>query len=354
VTEFTQFLSSKIRVCFGESAVVRGLTPLAGDASSRRYYRAALSGDAPASLIVMELAGSSLPLSSEELAVFARPPAELPFLSLHRFLSRIGVRVPALYGQWPDEGVLFLEDLGDRSLWDAAQALAGDDTAKLYQKAIDELIKIHVLGTKGRDEACIAFQQRFDFRLYMWEFEHFLEFGFSSSAKAPAGDDRSLLQRAFERMARDLERQTPCLNHRDFHSWNLMVRDGEIAVIDFQDALLAPMQYDLASLLNDRETDRVIDGRLEELLIDYYLRRRREFGEAPVDRAAFFECYVLSALQRDFKVVGRFEYLARVKGKPQYKKYLPPTLRRLRRNLERAPGFDHLIPVLSRYFEAMR
>jgi aminoglycoside/choline kinase family phosphotransferase len=352
VTDFTDLISNKIRACFG-GVLLRSLTPLAGDASSRRYYRASLS-DAPGSLIVMELAGSSLPLSSEELAVFARPPEELPFLNMHRFFSRIGVRVPALYGQWPDEGVLFLEDLGDRSLWDAVQQLPDEQAGKLYQKAIDELVKIHVRGTKARDDACIAFQQRFDFRLYMWEFEHFLEYGFSDSSNAPAADDQALLRRAFERMARALDSQTPCLNHRDFHSWNLMVREGEIAVIDFQDALLAPMQYDLASLLNDRETDRVVDRRLEESLIDYYLERRRESGEPPVDRAAFFECYVLSALQRDFKVVGRFQYLARVKGRPQYKKYLPPTLARLRRNLERAPEFRALIPVLGRYFPETR
>jgi aminoglycoside/choline kinase family phosphotransferase len=354
VTDFTELVSNKIRARFGNGVVLRDLTALAGDASSRRYYRAALSGDAPESLIVMELAGSSLPLSSEELAVFARPPTELPFLNMHRFLSGIGVRVPALYGEWPNEGVLFLEDLGDRSLWDAAQNLAREEAGKLYQKAIDELVKIHVRGTKARDDACIAFQQRFDFRLYMWEFEHFLEYGFLERSEELAADDRALLLRAFERMARDLDSQTPCLNHRDFHSWNLMVRDGEIAVIDFQDALLAPMQYDLASLLNDRETDRVIDRRLEERLVDYYLQRRRELGEAPVERAAFFECYLLSALQRDFKVVGRFQYLARVKGKPQYRKYLPPTLSRLRRNLERAPGLDVLISVLGRYFEEVR
>ena len=61
---------------------------------------------------------SSLPLSSEELAVFKEPPKELPFLNLHRFLTNIGVRVPSLYGQWEKEGILLLEDLGDIALWD--------------------------------------------------------------------------------------------------------------------------------------------------------------------------------------------------------------------------------------------
>jgi len=122
-------------------------------------------------------------------------------------------------------------------------------------------------------------------------------------------------------------------------------------VIDFQDALLAPPQYDLASLLNDRETDRVIDSDSERRLIDYFLRRRADLGAAPVDKSQFFDGYILSALQRDFKVVGRFYYLDVVKGKPGYKKYIPPTLRRLRRNLERTTSFKHLVPIMAGQFE---
>ena len=89
-----------------------------------------------------------------------------------------------------------------------------------------------------------------------------------------------------------------------------------MVVIDFQDALLAPAQYDLASLLNDRETDQVVTPAVEEQLVDYYLERMREWGEPRPDRDEFREAYLLSALQRDFKVVGRFRYLDMVKGKP--------------------------------------
>ncbi|MGH7773008.1 MAG: hypothetical protein ACREQA_12340, partial [Candidatus Binatia bacterium] len=77
-------------------------------------------------------------------------------------------------------------------------------------------------------------------------------------------------------------------------------------------------------------------------------------GEEDVNRDEFFETYILSALQRDFKVVGRFHYLDSVKGKPGYKKYLPPTLRRLKRNLSRLPNLEKLIPLLASHFEEMR
>jgi hypothetical protein len=133
-----------------------------------------------------------------------------------------------------------------------------------------------------------------------------------------------------------------------------MAHRGEVAVIDFQDALLAPPQYDLASLLNDRETDRVVRPDLEERLLQYYRQKHGEMGGGEIGSGDFFEDYLLSALQRDFKVVGRFHYLDRVKGKPGYKKFVPPTLRRLKRNLQRLPRLGKLIPLLAEHFEEMR
>ena len=346
----------KIRASFGNHARLLSLSPLAGDASSRRYYRVLLEGPrAPRSAILMELQGSSLPLSSEELAIFHEPPKELPFLNLHRFLNRLGVRIPALYGHWVEEGILLLEDLGDRCLWDSVQGLSPAEIIRWYEKAIDQLLLIQVAGTRAKDDSCVAFKQRFDFRLYMWEFDHFLEYGLE---KRPGGKispaERELLVRSFEETARRLESQPPCLNHRDYHSWNLMVFNGEVAVIDFQDALLAPPQYDLASLLNDRETDLIIQPDMEDRLIRYYLQKRDEAGEERVNRDEFLEIYILSAVQRDLKVVGRFHYLDLIKGKPGYKKYLPPTLRRLKRNLLRLPRLEELAPILAAHFEEMR
>jgi aminoglycoside/choline kinase family phosphotransferase len=117
---------------------------------------------------------------------------------------------------------------------------------------------------------------------------------------------------------------------------------------------LAPPQYDLACLLNDRETDHIIQVEMETHLLDYYLQKREEMGERRGSEERFLEDYLLSAVQRDFKVVGRFYYLDLVKGKPGYKKYIPPTLKRLRRNLDRLPRFRNLIPILAAQFEEMQ
>ena len=355
--QFEDISAQKLRTVFGKETVILSLAALAGDASSRRYYRARLAGPAtPSSVVIMELpSGSVLPLSSEELAVFKEPLKELPFLNVHGFLSRIGVRVPKLYGQSLEAGHLFLEDLGDLALWDRVQGLPPSEVLAWYQKAIDELLLLQIHGTNERDGSCIAFQQRFDFRLYMWEFDHFLEYGLEKRPGTNINQtSKQELRSVFVEIAQRLDGLCPCLSHRDYHSWNLMIHDEAVAVIDFQDALLAPPQYDLASLLNDRITDSVIQPDLEEKLVGYYLDRRVDMENQLINRDEFTEMYLLSAIQRDLKVVGRFYYLDIVKGKTGYKKFIPPTVRRLKRNFARLPQTERLIPILAEHYEEMR
>jgi N-acetylmuramate 1-kinase len=355
--QFEDLITKKLRAVFGHETVIIALSALAGDASSRRYYRAILTGPGtPSSVIIMELpSGSVLPLSSEELAVFKEPLKELPFLNVHRFLTKIGVRVPRLYGQSLDAGFLFLEDLGDLALWDRVQGLPPSEVLAWYQKAIDELLLLQIRGTSERDDSCIAFQQRFDFRLYLWEFDHFLEYGLQKRPGTRATPPQlEQLKNVFSEIARRLSDLPPCVNHRDYHSWNLMIHDEAVAVIDFQDALLAPPQYDLASLLNDRITDSVIQPDLEAKLVSYYVDQKIDLEQQSINRDEFVEMYLLSAIQRDLKVVGRFYYLDIVKGKTAYKKFIPPTVRRLKRNFARLPQTEKLIPILAEHYEEMR
>ena len=355
--EFRQRLIDKLRNLFGADTTLNSLAALAGDASSRRYYRATVSGPAaPASVIVMELPGDAgLPLSSEELAIFKESPRELPFLNVHRFLTRVGVHVPAIYGHWPEERLILLEDLGDTSLWDKVQSGTPEDLFGWYRKAIDELLILHTRGTAARSDECIAFQQRFDAKLYLWEFDHFIEWGLEKRPRATVGSATvGSLRDCFSDIAADLEPRSTCLSHRDYHSWNLMIHNGAVRVIDFQDALLAPPQYDLASLLNDRITDSLVTPELEESLVRYYIEQSAALTGRALDDQEFFRIYRLSAIQRDLKVIGRFYYLDLVKHKPGYRKFIAPTARRLLRNLPQTPQTRPLLPVLRVHFESMQ
>ena len=157
--ELRATVATKVAEVFGAEARVTGLAALAGDASSRRYFRAAIEAPGgPRTAIVMSWSDSGLPISSEELAVFEEPPRELPFLNVHRFLRAAGVRVPAVHGHWVEEGLLLLEDLGDVCLWDRVQDAPEAAVVRWYEKAIDELLVLQVGGTRARNDQCMAFR----------------------------------------------------------------------------------------------------------------------------------------------------------------------------------------------------
>ncbi|MGH7967040.1 MAG: aminoglycoside phosphotransferase family protein [Candidatus Binatia bacterium] len=350
-THLQQALDSAVVTVWGQGTQVSRLVPLAGDASSRSYVRLHLQGDAPPTAVVMILAGSVLPLSSDELAVFAEPLKELPYLNVSRFLQPLGVRVPELYYDGYTDGFLLLEDIGDLSLREAATDLPATEVEQLYRLAIDQLLLFQIEGTRRRDSACIAFQQRFDERLFLWEFEHFIEWGLEKREGQPLSPlEGQTLRALFAHIAAQLD-QAPCvLNHRDYHSWNLFVQHDAIRVIDFQDALLAPAMYDLATLLNDRDTPGVITPDLEKSLVDYYCTSWHQRSGDSCASDLMWEEYNLCLLQKACKVVGRFYYLELEKGKSGYMRYIPPTLATIRRVLVRLPQYRRLQELITAHF----
>jgi aminoglycoside/choline kinase family phosphotransferase len=308
-------------------ARVRDVTAVPGDASSRRYLRCALEGSAglaPDSVVVMLNEGSGAALSSDELGVFGEGgPKELPFVNVQRYLAGLTDAVPRIYGVTGGYAEVVLEDVGDVSLWQAASA-ARADPEDIFGRALDLLSE---LQARARDDGsgCYAFRQSFDRRLFDWEFEHFIEYGLEHVEGPMLEACRRELRSASERLAA-LPR---VFTHRDYHAWNIHVHGGRLRIIDFQDALLGPAAYDLASLLTDRMTPRLIDTEARRRLIERFACATPAalFGE--LDAA---DAFALCALQRVLKVVGRFNYLSEVKGKPRYAAMLPdivPTAREL-------------------------
>ena len=329
---------------WSDRADVADIAPLAGDASSRRYFRARLSGAPVPTAVLMVQSGSGLSISSDELGS-VEAAAEMPFLDVQRYLHSRAIAVPAVYGADSARGLVLLEDLGDTTLWDAARA---GDPAPLYRAAIDELVSLQRAGAQRPDADCIAFRQRFDARLFAWELEHFIEYGFSGRRVAPR--DLALLRERFEELARELAAGPFALTHRDYHSWNLFVHQGKVRVIDFQDALLAPIPYDLATLLNDRATPTLVDPLLERALVAYFCERRALALGEPLDVEAFLPRYRLFVLQKSLKIVGRFHYLEAVKGKRGYVAMLPDTFDTLRRCFDNLPALADVRALLAPSF----
>jgi hypothetical protein len=329
-----------------ESAPVRRL---AGHASLRSYWRV---GEGPTSLVVMVMPPGAKP----EEATAGGPPAEEPFVSVQRYLRAIGVRVPgilAFYEPGPGQGgLMVLEDLGDEML--ETRLRAGADPEPLYAQAIDALARLRAAAERRPDPTCVAFGRSFDRDLYLWELEHFVEWGLEAwkgGRLSPA--EREVADRHFRATAAALEAEPRGFTHRDYQSRNIMLLpSGEQAVIDFQDALLGPRQYDLVALLRDSYVELPAD------LVDRMLRRWLDrFAEAGGPRLAvepFRATFDLVTVQRKLKDAGRFVFIDRVKKNPSFLPSIAPSLRYVRDALGRRPDLAPLQEVLSRHVRELR
>jgi len=327
----------------------KSLTPLAGDASNRRYFRIELAGDTARSVILMQLAEPEAFKQSEEaVSGAAHHVAELPFLNILSHLSKAGVSVPRLYHYDQSAGLLYLEDFGDLTLSEACREASGTDLHARYTQAVDALVHMQAKASSPVDPNCLAFHRRFDVSLLMWEFDHFLEYGIVARQGRPmCADDYLPIRGAFETIAELLAGQPQVFVHRDYHSRNLMVDGERLGVIDFQDALMGPATYDLASLLRDAYIE--LDEALIDQLINRYLDRFAMHREGGTNREAFRRLFDFTSIQRNLKAAGRFVYIDRVKGNPKFLADIPRVLNYVKRNLQKYPELDRLRKHLTPY-----
>jgi hypothetical protein len=127
----------------------------------------------------------------------------------------------------------------------------------------------------------------------------------------------------------------------------MVLPSGEQAVIDFQDALLGPRQYDLVALLRDSYVE--LPPELVDALLRRYLARLAEAGGPRLEYGPFRELFDLPTVQRKLKHAGRFVYIDRVKGNPGFLVSIPASLRYVREALARRPDLAELREVLARH-----
>lgn len=325
------------------------LTALPGDASNRRYFRIELSGTAIRSVILMQLAEPEAFKQSEEAVSGAVDQvADLPFLNVQTHLKKAGVSVPSLYYYDQAAGLLYLEDFGDLTLSEACRDASSDEIGMRYQQAVATLVQMQSNATSPADPACLAFHRRFDDPLLMWEFDHFLEYGIEARYGEPIKDsDRSAMRGEFQKIADELSKQPQVFVHRDYHSRNLMVDGTRLGVIDFQDALMGPATYDLASLLRDAYI--ALDEALIDRLIDSYLEQSGSRITPGANKGAFRRLFDLTSIQRNLKAAGRFVYIDRVKGNSKFLADIPRTLGYVRQNLSKYPELGTLRKHMAAY-----
>src|SRR4030095_11131226 len=232
-----QVLRDQVALATGRPQDGAPVLQLKGDASNRSYLRV---GRWPDSHVVMVMPPG--PHRSEE-ASKGGPPDELPFLNVHRYLEGLGVRVPRILRYDAAAAMMVLEDLGDLTF---ERALGGASREALYGRAVDLLAAMRAAAEARPDPRCVAYSRAFDEELYTWELHHFREYGLEAwSGKVPTAAERAELERAFASIAGRLAAAPRGFTHRDYQSRNLMMTGSDMVLIDFQDALQGPWQYDL-------------------------------------------------------------------------------------------------------------
>ena len=290
------------------------ILPLAGDASFRRYFRVQRAGE---SAVLMDA-----PPEHED---------SRPFLAVARHLDRIGFRAPRIIAEDLDRGLILLEDFGDARMKEVIDA---DPAAehRLYIKAIDLLADLHAAP-------CGALPP-YDMAVYQREAGLFPEWYMPAVGLDADGDSyRAAWDEALAPIARD--QSITVL--RDYHAENIMLLgDGSLGLLDFQDALAGHPTYDLVSLLQDARRD--VPRAIEAEMIARYAAKR------PFDAAA----YALLGAQRNAKILGIFTRLWKRDGKPRYLAFQPRVWGYLERDLTHpalAPvraWFDAQVPAGAR------
>jgi aminoglycoside/choline kinase family phosphotransferase len=310
------------------------IVPLTGDASDRRYFRILLKD---ASSIVLSLYATAIDFES------------LSFVNVARLFAQMPVPVPTVIGHADDIGVLALQDLGDVTLQAHLGAASPAEHAALYRQAVALIATMQKRGAELASPSYVPYGIAFDVEKLTWELDfftkHFIE-AYRGVVIPPP--NREALRAAFAELVEVLASEPRVLCHRDYHSRNLMLHEGQLYIIDFQDARMGPDTYDLASLLRDSYVD-LPEATVRELLA-YFLALKGESGSEREFRSRFD----LMALQRNLKALGTFGYQTTARRNPVYIQYIPRTLRYLRDNLDNLPQFGRLRELLATHVDEFK
>ncbi len=234
------------------------------------------------------------------------------------FLESLGVRVPKIFHHDTSEGLIWMEDLGERDLWSFRDE-PWQTRRSLYESALDEVHILHREGIAALQNAGIGVEREFDAALYRWEqnyfFEHCAERYFGATpAECAAISTLPVLSDVADALAA-LPR---VLVHRDFQSQNILVSEGSTALIDFQGLRPGLPEYDIASLLYDPYVEMSEEER--GALAGYY---REGLGDIDYD---FLTVLRLCAMQRLMQALGAYGYLGLVRGKTSFLSHIPRAL----------------------------
>ena len=280
----------------------RRIAPASSDASFRSYFRVWCDGQTH---IVMDA-----PPDKEDCR---------PFVAIARAMRALGLNTPEVLAGDLDRGLLLLTDLGSRQY---LAELDQQSVPNLYADALEALARLQVGG-----DPTSSLLPPYDSALLHREMELFREWFLEKLLKLELGADEShILDQAFAMLANNALEQPRVWVHRDYHSRNLMITDPDNpGVLDFQDAVVGAVTYDLVSLLRDcyiawpRE-------QVEIWVLDHRARLRALGMTGLEDADQFLYWFDLMGIQRHLKATGIFARLNLRDGKAGYLPDIPRTL----------------------------
>jgi len=320
-SDFIQWLLQQLSQIYHHSfqrehISIDGLT---GDAGFRQYFRVTVPG------------GTTV------IAVNAPPNLSnnLGFVSISNVLSHHRVNVPKVLSFDEQQGFMLLDDLGERQFYDV---LGQENLVAWYKKAIDELVKISGINCSKCHVELPEYDDQFvltELTIFVeWLVEKYLSISLTQT-------ERQNLSDCFSVLTRNVAQQPKVFMHRDYHSRNLMVVNGDLAVIDFQDAVHGALTYDIVSLL--RDCYKKLDKTVVDELLDYYFSQLQSQDTTShlvgdIERVNLQRWFDLMGMQRHIKASGIFARLALRDNKFGYLKDIPLTL-------------DYIVEVSAHYSE---
>lgn len=327
-----------------ESAEV-AVSKVTGDASTRSYFRAS-AGDR--SLMVaryVESFDENVP-AVERLRTLesANPSARLTFsndpcaqLETTLLFQAAGLPVPRVLEASGADGLLLLEDLGDLRLQDWMADHSDEEVSEAYWLALKMVVRIQE-ATELVASGSICSSLAFDEAKLRWELGFFFANYFNKHLHLrldPA--TANAVQADFKALCSELAGRDRVLTHRDYHARNLMMHNGRLFIIDYQDARMGPVSYDVASLLSDPYSPLSREAAAE--LVEDFIEMKSESRLPLRDPDDFRVELQLMTVQRMLKAIGTYASQA-VGGNSIYLPYIRPAAERAIEAMRSLGRFD--------------
>jgi aminoglycoside/choline kinase family phosphotransferase len=311
------------------------LTRLTGDASTRAYFRAR-SGAASIIVSLYATAFDETESASDRLEKLEsiNPSARLTFsndpcahIEVTNLLLEAGLPTPRILASAGSDAILLIEDVGDARLQDWLEGRSAEEVSNAYGRAIGMIAKIQEATEVALGASSICSRLAFDEAKLRWELGFFFANYFNRYLHMRLDPATSnAVQADFKALCAELSARPRVLAHRDYHARNLMIYEGEMFIIDHQDARMGPASYDVASLISDPYT--VLDPGIASELVERFIEIKAASSMPLPDVGEFRQELELMTVQRMLKAIGTYASQAALANNPAYVAYIEPARER--------------------------